>query len=345
MKLSKRDLEILNIVIRSYILNGEPIGSKTLKDSHNLGVSSATIRSSMSRLCEAGLLCQPHTSAGRIPTPHGYRMYIQQLISSCVLDERSKKIIDSVFPDTGDNPDALLDNACEALAHITGCVSLLTTPHSEGAVIHKIKSVPVGRYTSILMMITPTGMIKSKYCRFERKVNEEFLKKIDNMLSDALVNKPVELITPATIQSTLLNLGEDALYAVPAVSAAIELADELSKTSIKLKGQSNLFSHREFCSDKIIPLFDYLKNESRLHNMLSHTGGDITVILGSETGERALSHSGVIVAKYKLGDENAGAIGILGPDRMNYETIIPSVLYFKDSLGRYLTKKYTQDLQ
>ena len=90
MNISNRDLEILNIVIRSYILNGEPIGSKTLKDSHGLNVSSATIRSSMSRLCEMGLLCQPHTSAGRIPTPLGYRLFIQKLIPDSSLDENAK---------------------------------------------------------------------------------------------------------------------------------------------------------------------------------------------------------------------------------------------------------------
>ena len=345
MNISNRDLEILNIVIRSYILNGEPIGSKTLKDSHGLNVSSATIRSSMSRLCELGLLCQPHTSAGRIPTPLGYRLFIQKLIPDSSLDENAKNEIDNLFPESDIDLDKLLDNACELLADLTGCVSIMTIPQNTDSVIRKLKLVTVGRYTAVMVMITPTGLIKSRYCRFERTIDGNFLNRLENMLSQALVNKPLESFSPAFMQSILLSLGEDSLYAMPAIYVASKLITELSQTSIKLKGQKNLFSHKEFCSDKIIPLFEYLQNQPSLYNMLSNAIGDVTVILGSETGERALNSSGVIVAKYKLGDKNVGTIGILGPDRMDYESIIPSVLYFKDTLGRYLTHRYTQDLQ
>lgn len=345
MQLSNRDLEILNIVIRSYILNGEPVGSKTLRDSHGLDLSPATIRSSMNRLCEAGLLCQPHTSAGRIPTALGYRLFIQRLIPECRLDENTRQAIDRVFPESGDDPENLLDCACEALADITGCVSLLTTPSGSESHIYRVRLVPVGKYTAVLMLITTTGIIKSRFCRFERQINAEFLAKIDNRLSLALVGTPLDSIGTASMQNMLSGLGEDALYAMPAVYSASELIDELSKAHVKLKGQSNLFAHHDYGSDKLKPLLDYLQNEPQVYQMLSQAGGDITVILGSETGERALKSSGVIVAQYKLGDRNAGMIGILGPDRMDYETIIPRVLYFKESLGRYLTGRFERDLQ
>ena len=342
MQLSNRDLQILDTVIRSYILTGDPVGSKTLKEIHSLNMSPATIRSSMSRLCEAGLLCQPHTSAGRLPTPLGYRYFIQQLISRCVLDENARRLIDDVFTELNEDTEHLLDNACEILADITGCVALMTTPYDSSAGVKKITLVPVDKYTAVLMIVTSAGMIKSRICRFEKQIKPDFLAKIDNMLTSALVDVPLDNVTPASVQSMLASFGDDSLYAMPAVFTALQMIESLSHASIKLKGQSNLFLHREFSADRMKPLFDWLQNEPQISNMLSQAGGDVTVILGSETGEQALGNSGVIVAKYRLGDSNAGAIGILGPDRMNYESIIPSVIYFRESLSRYLTNRFSE---
>ncbi len=345
MKLSNRDLEILNIVIRSYILNGEPVGSKTLRDDHGLNLSPATIRSSMNRLCEAGLLCQPHTSAGRIPTSLGYQYFIHKLIPECKLDENAKRAIDSLFPGAQEDPEELLDSACSALADITGCVSMLTPPQGSELKVYRVRLVPIDKYTAVLMFVTTAGIIKSRFCRFDRQINADFLSKIDACLAKTLVGRPLDSVNAASMQNMLIGLGEDALYAMPAVYTASEMVEELNQARVKLKGQANLFSHREYGSDKLKPLLDYLHNEPSVCNMLSQAGGEITVILGSETGEKALKSSGLIVTKYKLGGQNVGAIGILGPDRMNYETIIPSVLYFKESLGRYLTDRFKRDMQ
>ena len=343
MLLTQREASILNAVIRSYIITGEPVGSKALRDAQSMNLSPATIRAAMNRLCELGLLEQPHTSAGRIPTAAGYRYFIENLLPNCRLPQAIKDQIDSIFPHCSQQPDSLVEDSCEALAELTGCAALLTTPADREAYIKSVRLMQVSRHTAILVLLTSSGMMKSRIFRFELPVSSALLEKIDAVLRQEVYNLPLDELNPVMMQGLLLTLGEDSLAAAPAISALMDAANDIAESQVKLKGETNLLTHREFSAERAKMLFDYLQNDLALLHILRRTGDGLSIILGNETGEDALNSSGMIVTHYSIGDRDVGAIGILGPDRMDYEHIIPSVLYFKDKLGGLLTERFSDD--
>ena len=164
MELSDRKQKILASIVEQYIRSGEPIGSKTLMELLPMKVSSATIRNEMAELASMGLLEQPHTSAGRIPSHAGYRYYIDHLMHARELDDSDRQKIEAAFG-TGLDPEQLLSRAGEVLSELTKCAAVSTTPAGESTRIRRIEMVPVGSRTAMLVLLTSTGILKSRICR------------------------------------------------------------------------------------------------------------------------------------------------------------------------------------
>ncbi|MBQ2676494.1 MAG: heat-inducible transcription repressor HrcA [Clostridia bacterium] len=343
MELSQREQAVLQAVIRSYIVTGEPVGSKALCEIPTLNVSSATIRAKMSELCELGLLEQPHTSAGRIPTALGYRYYIEQLMSDYHLTDEDKNVIDSLLPHNMDQPERIIEQACEALAELTNCAAMLTTPADERACVKKVNLIMLGRKTVMAVLVTSSGIIKNKITRCDLDISIDLLEKVDNILKQTVYGMPLSELNMPLSQMIIMQLGAEALTAAPIIIAVFEAAGSAADAEVKLKGESNLLRHREFSSSKASQLLEYLKKKNGLIPFLKNVDNGISVVLGDEIGESALSSSGVIITRYNLFDRQVGSIAILGPDRMDYEHIIPSILYFRDSLSRLLTESFLDE--
>lgn len=343
MVLTERQKQILSATVQTYILTGDPVGSKMLCDVMPVQVSSATIRNVLSDLCEMGFLTQPHTSAGRIPTAMGYRFYIEQLMNESRLSAEQKRNIDSLLGSIGGSTEAVLEQACESLASLTGCAAMITTPCDKMATLKKVQLIAISRKTVMAVIATSSGMIKNRVVRCDLAVSDEQLQNAQNALNKVMVGKSIDDISIATTQQIIGMLGSDMLLLSPIVAAAVEAVLSAAETELKLKGESNLLINNGFSGANAARLLGFLRNRENVMHIIRRPQGNISVVLGDETGEDVLHSSGVIIANYKLHGRDIGSIGILGPERMDYGSIIPGMMYFRDVLQKLLDDSISED--
>lgn len=343
MVLTERQKQILTATVQTYILTGDPVGSKMLCDVMPVQVSSATIRNVLSDLCDMGFLTQPHTSAGRIPTAMGYRFYIEQLMNENRLTDEQKHRIDSLLGSVGGSTEAVLEQACESLASLTGCAAVITTPCDKMATLKKVQLIAISRKTVMAVIATSSGMIKNRVVRCDMNVGDEQLQNAQNALCKVMVGKSIDDISIATTQQIIGMLGADMLLLSPIVAAAVEAVLSAAETELTLKGESNLLINNGFSGEGAARLLGFLQNRESLMHMIRRPQSNISVVLGDETGEDVLHSSGVIIANYKLHGRDIGSIGVLGPERMDYGKIIPGMMYFRDVLQKLLDDSISED--
>ena len=242
MDLTPRKQDILSSIVNIYIENGEPVGSKLLCEIIG-NVSSATIRNEMSDLVIMGLLDQPHTSAGRVPTAAGLHYYVRNLLGKCTINPSDKYLIDSILPIIA-SKDNMLEAAAGALAEITHCASLITSEADHSTRIHTVELVPISTRTVILILITSAGNVISKKLHLKEALTEEgaasFIKEAKALLSGTELLAFNGSQTGKRIMSVL---GEYAYEAAPLVSALNALINEAGSAEMKLNGQSNLMCY------------------------------------------------------------------------------------------------------
>jgi heat-inducible transcriptional repressor len=336
MELSDRKQKILAAIVETYIRTGEPVGSKSLMDVLPMKVSSATIRNDMAELASLGLLEQPHTSAGRVPSHAGYRYYIDHLMGTRELDADSRRKIEAAIGDGGD-PEELLSRAGETLADLTNCAAVSTTPTGESAKIRRIEVVPVGSRTAMLVLLTSGGLLKSRICRADTAITVPLLERFYNVISTQLVGKPLADVHTTAMQTLAASLGADAFSLLPFLAGVAELARDAAQTDIRLDGQSNLLGYREL-EENAYELMEFLRNGEPLNALISSNKDDVQVLIGKENKYRQLERSSLILARYSVGGEESGTLGVIGPTRLDYAKLIPSVRYLTDLVGKLLTR-------
>ncbi|MBQ7542630.1 MAG: heat-inducible transcription repressor HrcA [Clostridia bacterium] len=335
-ELSERKQKILAAIVEQYIRSGEPIGSKSLMEVLPMKVSSATIRNEMAELAALGLLEQPHTSAGRIPSHSGYRYYIDHLMHARELDDDSRRKIEAAIGEGGD-PEHLLSKAGEVLADLTNCAAVSTTPAGESTKIRRIEMVPVGSRTAMLVLLTSTGILKSRICRVDTSITVPLLERFYNVTASQLVGRALADVHTTAMQTLAASLGADAFSLLPLLAAVAELARDAAQADIRLDGQSNLLGYREL-EENAYELMEFLRNGEPLNALISSNKEDVHVLIGKENRFRQLSNSSLILARYDVGGEESGTLGVIGPTRLDYAKLIPSVRYLTDLVGRLLTR-------
>lgn len=341
MELGKRKEMILAAIIEQYIKSGEPIGSKLIMQSLPISVSSATIRNEMSDLHELGLLEQPHTSAGRIPSQAGYRYYVDKLMNKDVLSEEERKMIKSELERSIGNPDKLLEKAGEMLAKITGCAAVATTPTDEGATIKHIELMPVGTRIAMVVMMTSSGIIKNGICRTETELTPEMVQNFYDIVNECFIGHPVSDVGTVMIQTLVASLGMNALSMSPLFVVLADIANQALQAEIRLEGEQNLLHHREF-GNSIYDMMQFFDEKDKLERAISRDKSGLQVIIGRENMYRQLENSSMIISRYSIGGHDGGAIGIIGPTRLDYAKLIPSIEYLTDLLGQLLTDTFEE---
>lgn len=336
-QLSDRKKQILASVIEMYIKSGEPVGSKGLIASTGMSVSSATVRNEMSELDSLGYLEQPHTSAGRIPSQKGYRYYIDNLMPAREIDELTKRLIDAGVSSAAGDPEKLVTRAREILADITKCACVSTAPVGDMTLIRKIELVPVGPHTAMMVLLTSNGILKSRLCRLDTELSVQILEKFYNTVDKFFIGKPAGSISPASIQTIAVSLDSDYFSMLPLMAAVSELAVSTNDSKLILGGGPNLLSLRDY-GENAIALLEFLNKKEPLSEVINSAKGDLNIRIGKENIYKQLENSSVIVSKYFVGDDDSGTIGIIGPTRMDYETIIPSIKYLSDFVGKLITQ-------
>ena len=350
MQLSQRKQMVLAAIVEIYIETGEPVSSKALMDSLDMSVSSATIRNDMLSLSNDDYLSQPHTSAGRIPTPKGFRYYIDNLMKNRRLTESEKKKIREMLPQKLDSADELLEDASEALANLTGCASIFTTPKDDEAIIKRIDLIPVGRYTCLLLLQTSTGLIKNRMCRLDCELTVNLINIFQNVVSKHFKGIAISDVSLALVQTITASLGEHALLMSPLLVAICDIVRDAAESHLKVDGESNLWSHGEY-GQGLQKLLSFLSRKDLIHNLvneMSNSSADkkkkgLTILIGKESPYEELENSSMILSDYNIGDKSVGSIGIIGPIRIDYSQLVPSMEYLTDIVGNLLSELFEKE--
>lgn len=337
VQLSERKKIILSVLIKNFIKTGEPVGSKSLIELSGLDVSSATLRNEMSELCELGFLDQPHTSAGRRPTSVGYNFYFKNLMNRREVPADLRIIIDKMLNDASKDPEHLSSIAGQVLSDMTGFPAIMATVTKDETFISKVQILPMGSRTVLILLITSDGLARSRICRSAFNLAPNVLDQFQKTVHEDVIGTELKKFTPAFLQSLVAKNGDVSLYITPLLTTVYEMAEELQSKSVSVKGESNLLKcySNEYDARALLSL---LTKQETLFSILANTKDDIEIVFGDETGIEELKPSNIVVAKYRLGDKDIGRIGVLGPTRMAYEHIIPSVEYFATRLGEVMTQ-------
>lgn len=342
MEMTERKKKILAAVVERYILSGEPVGSKALVDLPGLSVSSATVRNDMADLVTAGYLEQPHTSAGRIPSSEGYRYYVDNLMGRYELSDKEKRIIDSKLEGVPSETKSVLRKAGLVLSELTGCAAVSTTPADSQAVIRRVELVPIGTKTAMAVMLTSSGILKSRVCRTNSEITLDIVETFYNITKQHFIGKPAASLSIAKIQTVALSLGDKSFAMTPLLVTLADLAALTEHTELLLEGQSNLLNYREFESNAY-ELMEFLRRSEPLSQVFKKytekkgTEDTPNVLIGRENLFRELQNSSMIFGEYKVGGRDSGTIGIIGPTRLDYSRLIPSLKYLTDIVSRILS--------
>ncbi len=329
-----RKLKILQAVVDEYILTGEPVGSKAIMS--HIKASSATIRNEMAELEKQGYLEQPHTSAGRVPTYAGYRLYVDTLMEFDPLSEEEKRRLDSMLDEDAVTEEELINSASLALSQLTQCASVVASSAPRFSLISKVEVIPTGKRMYVILMITSNGKIKNKVCRLEFDLTHEQLEFFDKYMTENLTGVPIEEISEQTFENIRMAMGTYMMSLTPLLSELFSLAKEMTAQDIKLRGEKNLLTCKDFNQNEII---DFLDNRSEIARFFDESFSGLQVSFSSENDGFVIHNSSIITAPYKRGDKNAGALGLIGPMRLDYAKFIPYLEYFSERITDLLSKQ------
>ena len=342
MKLDIRKLKILTAIVETYVDTGEPVSSKILAQQLGFSVSSATIRNDMAALFEMGLLEQPHTSAGRVPSHLGYRVYVDQLMHCKPLSEEERREIDALFNVRDPDPDKLLEDAAQALADYTNCATVSTTITPKTVLVKRVEIVPAGTRTVVVLVIATNGVIKNKVCRVDFRVTGEIVEFLNQFANGRLVGRSVNDISQWYINSISVTLGDYSQLFIPVLATIYELCREINDGQFYTSGGANLLNYKEL-ADIARDLLSAMANREQLLGVIGSKSDAVFITIGKENNQSELTDTSVVVTKYRIGEQNSGAIGVIGPVRMDYAKLIPHLEYFSQTLGKLLAETFEQE--
>ncbi len=337
MEMDRRKLKILAAIVEEYLRTGETVSSKWLSQMPELSVSSATVRNEMAVLFELGLLEQPHTSAGRIPSQSGLRLYVDRLMLREPLTASEKNAVDSLFNTGAVDIDRVLEEACKWLSHMTGCAVIATTPKSEKAIIDSVSIFKVSPKNVIAALVLKSGEVKSRHFRLDYDIASGAIEMFQNWANELLYGKPIEELTSEYLQRILFSSGENMILFTPLLAALYSLAMSVNKREVYITGSTNLLSYDELksCAFDLLRLLD---NKDELLSLFPDIGVETAVVIGKESKRRETRDASFIVASYKGAKGAVGHIAIVGPTRMDY----PKLISLAERFAQNMTRVYSR---
>ena len=332
--MDERKLRILAAVVDEYVRTGEPVGSKAISKLGHIKVSSATIRNDMAVLEQLGYLEQPHTSAGRVPTFKGYRLYIDELMNAPALSDDEKNKLDEMLGDADTPEELLLDNAAAALTEITQCAAVVTNSVPKFSVISKVEVIPTGKRLYVILLITSNGSIKNKACRLEFDLSHEQLDFFTKYIDENLHGVSVEDLSEEMFDKMVAAVSAYMISLSPLVKGIYELSEDLRHQELTVKGGEKLLSCDELDKMEVVK---FIGQKHEITDILEDTFSGIQVKFGAE-GNIAIGNSSMIVSKYRKGGKEAGSLGIIGPMRVDYKKIIPYIEYLTQKISYLMSE-------
>lgn len=325
-----RKLKILAAVVDEYVRTGEPVGSKAIAQLDHIKVSAATVRNEMAALEQLGYLEQPHTSAGRVPTFMGYRLYIDELMTLPELSDEEKHWLDDKLGDEDTPEELLVQNAAAALTELTQCAVVTANSAPRFSVISKVEVIPTGKRLYVILLITSSGSIKNKACRLEFDLNHEQLEFFTHYVEENLNGVSVSELSDEMFDKMVAAVSTYMVSLSPLVRGICELSGDLRQRELTVRGGEKLLKCDELDKMEVVR---FIENKNGLSDILEDAFSGIQVKFGSENGSFAIGNSSLIVSKYRKEGKEAGSLGVIGPMRIDYKKIIPYVDYLTEKIS------------
>ena len=342
MELDERKQKILYAIIRTYMETGEPVGSRTISKYSDLNLSSATIRNEMSDLEEMGYIIQPHTSAGRIPSDKGYRLYVDHILED--KDQEIQEFKDLMVERT-DKLEQMLQRLVKALAANTNYATMVFTPAVRG---NKLKFIQLSKVnsTQILAVIMIEGnLVRNKVIDVTEELDQETVLKLNILLNSVLNGLSIEEINLGMIQNLKEQAGIHSELVASVIDAVAEVIHAEDEVKIYTSGATNIFRYPELSDNgKASEIISTFEEKQELTDLVNQTlenseSKGIQVYIGQETPIQAMKDCSVVTATYELGGGLQGTIGIIGPKRMDYENVLKTLKTLTEQLDRIYNKE------
>lgn len=326
MELDERKLKILKAIISNYLETGEPVGSRTISKYTDLNLSSATIRNEMADLEEMGLIMQPHTSAGRIPTDRGYRLYVDQMMveKDTEMEEMKTQLLERV-----DKMESLLKQVAKVLAYNTNYATLVTAPQYQNITLKFIQLSQVNIHQLLAVIVVDGNVIKNKLMEVDRELGNDEVLKLNVLLNTFLQGASLQDINLEMIQTIKKQAGEYADIMEQIFQGIVDTIHEAEEIDIYTSGTTNMLKYPELGNvEQTSKLLEALEEKKGLNELIdgSRTGEDgIQVYIGEEMPGQDMKDLSLVTATYELAEGAKGTIGIIGPKRMDYKKVVSTL--------------------
>lgn len=360
-QLDERKVKILKAIIKNYLETGEPVGSRTISKSTDMKLSSATIRNEMADLEELGYIVQPHTSAGRIPTDKGYRLYVDDMMSEkeqnitnreneVAVKEQELSSMKDMLGEKVEKVEELLQNVAKVLAKDTNYATMVTTPKVTG---NKLKFVQLSQLEAnkILAVIVMEGnLIRNKVITVSEDLSQENLLKLNILINTTLTGLTLEQMNLSIVSKMENQAGEHINLVKEVLDAIVDTISSADDLKIYTSGATNIFKYPELSdSTKASELIYALEEKQSLSDLVvdddnsvdeqdSSSNNGIQVYIGNETPIESMKDCSVVTATYELQDGMKGTIGIIGPKRMDYEKVVETLKNMRTQLDDVFKK-------
>ena len=338
MELTERKRQILKVVVEDYIRSAEPVGSKTIAARMGGSVSSATIRNELADLVDLGYLEQPHTSAGRVPSPKGYRLYVNELMEQQKLSIAETEKINQSLHIKMEELDRVISQAGRAISSFVNYPAYVAAAGKKQMTARRFDLLPVDERSCIVVMMMSNSRVKSQLLKLQLKVDLEQLPTLVGVLNGHFTG-----ISTEEMNQRLMDVAEQVppqlfLLLSQTVGYAVDALEEASHREIITAGANQLLKLPEFRdADKAHELMSFLADSKE--NLPMPEEGPMKILIGPENVSDALKDTSVVVASYDIGDDMRGLIGVVGPTRMDYATVAARLSGFAEGLTRLFGKQ------
>lgn len=342
MELDERKLKILKAVISNYLETGEPVGSRTISKYTDLNLSSATIRNEMADLEELGLIMQPHTSAGRIPTDAGYRLYVDRMMieKDTEMEEMKTQLLERV-----DKMESMLRQVAKVLAYNTNYATLVSAPQYQNSKLKFIQLSQVDENQLLAVIVVDGNVIKNKLMKVERLLANDEILKLNVLLNTFLQGASLQDINLEMIQTIKAQAGEFADIMEGIFQGIAEAIHEADEVEIYTSGTMNMLKYPELGSlEQTTRLLEALEDPKGLNELIDETinsdnSNGIQVYIGEEAPVSNMKDCSIVTATYELEEGGKGTIGIIGPKRMDYKKVVSTLKNLTGELDTIFKKK------
>ena len=346
MELTERKKKVLRSVVDLYIRTAEPVGSKAITELPDMNYSSATIRNEMADLLAMGYLEQPHTSAGRIPSAAGYRLYVDELMADYRLSMDETNTINTAIEEKMQQVDRLVEKVAKLVSQATDLPAISMASRRGGATVSRFEVIPAGTGSVILVVMLSDEQVQNKLIKLPVSVTESDLKVLSAVLNATLTGLAPEEFTPELLQRVMGSAGEAASLVPVIMDFTAELLSKQASANVAVAGQMRLLGQPEYRDAQKAQRVLTTLDEEALANLpaVMQNANGTKVLVGPENVTQELKDTSVVMTKFDIGDGMQGMIGVVGPTRMDYAKVTARLSYFAESLSKMFAKPEQKQL-